>query len=71
MIDSRVLHYYIGVEVKQTERNIFISQTEYVPKLLKKFGMEDCKLAITPMEKNLKLSKFERGNLSAVIGIGS
>jgi hypothetical protein len=54
MVDLRLLHYYLGVEVMQREKNIFISQTKYVSKLLKKFGMEDCKLAIIPMEKKLK-----------------
>jgi hypothetical protein len=63
MTDLGLLHYYLGVEVMQRERSIFISQTKYVSELLKKFGMEDCKPAITPMEKNLKLSKFEGGGL--------
>jgi len=71
MIDLGLLHYYLGVEVMQRERNICISVTKYVSELLKKFGMEDCKPNITPMEKNSKLSKFEGGNLSAVQGIES
>jgi hypothetical protein len=50
MKDFGFLHYYIGVEVMQQEITIFISQTKCVSEILKKFGMEDCKLAITPME---------------------
>jgi len=58
-----LLQYYLGIEVMQRKRRIIISQTKYVSKLLKKFGMEDCKPAITPMEQNLKLSMFEGAGL--------
>ena len=57
------LHYYLEVEVTQHPNNIFLSQTKYAIDLLKKFGMEECKPSLTPMEKNLKLSKFEGGDL--------
>ena len=59
MTDLGLLHYYLRVEVKQREGSIFISQAKYISRLLKKFGMEECKPTITPMEQNLKLSKFE------------
>ena len=45
------------------QNNIFLIQTKYATYLLKKFGMEECKPSLTPMEQNLKLSKFEGGNL--------
>ena len=61
MTDFGLLHYYLGVELMQRERSIFISQTKYVFELLKKFRMENCKPAITPMEQNIKLSKFGGG----------
>jgi transposase len=61
MTDLGLLHYNLRVEVIQEERNIFISQAKYVSKLLKKFGMEDCKPTSTPKEQNLKLSKFKVG----------
>jgi hypothetical protein len=51
MTDLGLLHYYLGVEVIQKERSIFISQTKYVSELLKKFGMEDCKPSSTPWNK--------------------
>jgi hypothetical protein len=56
------LHYYLGVEVSQHPNQIFLSQTNYPTELLKKFGMEYCKLSLTPMQKKLKISKFEGGN---------
>ena len=57
------LHYYLGFEVTQHQKNIFLGQTKYATDLLKKFGMEECKPSLTPMEQNLKLSKFEGGGL--------
>ena len=63
MTDLGTLHYYLGVEVTQRPNNIFLSQTKYATDLLKKFDMEECKPSLTPMERNLKLSKFEGGDL--------
>jgi len=63
MTDLGTLHYYLGVEVSQHPNQIFLIQTNYATKLLNKFGMEDCKPSLTPMEQKLKLSKFERGEL--------
>jgi hypothetical protein len=42
MTDLGLLHYYLGVEVIQREKNIFISKTKYASKFLKEFGMEYC-----------------------------
>ena len=63
MTDLGTLHYYLGDEVTQHPNNIFLSQTKYATDLLKKFGMEECKPSFTPMEQNLKMSKFEGGYL--------
>jgi hypothetical protein len=50
MTDLGALHYYVGVEVSQHPNQIFLSKTKYATELLKKFGMEDCKPSLTPME---------------------
>jgi hypothetical protein len=50
MIDLGTLIYYLGVEVSQHPNQIFPSQTKYPTELIKKFGMEDCKPFLTPME---------------------
>jgi hypothetical protein len=63
MMDFGLLHYYLGVEVFQRPHHIFISQSKYAVELLQRFGMQDCKPSLTPMEQNLKLSKFEGGEL--------
>ena len=34
-----LLHYYLGIEVDQKPKQIFISQKKYVGELLKKIGM--------------------------------
>ncbi|GKE84369.1 retrovirus-related pol polyprotein from transposon TNT 1-94 [Tanacetum coccineum] len=39
-----------GLQVKQNEDGIFISQDKYVTEILKKFGFTDVKTACTPME---------------------
>lgn len=56
MSDLGLLHYYIGIEVDQKPRHIFISQKRHVGNLLNKYGMMDCNLVGTPMEKKLKFS---------------
>lgn len=45
------------VERNIKERTMLITQKYYVEKLLSRFGMEDCKPVLTPIECNLKLSK--------------
>jgi hypothetical protein len=52
------LPYYVGIEVIQNPKYIFISQ-KYIGELLNKFGMAECNLVSTPMEQNLKLASKE------------
>ena len=61
MTDLGLLHYYLGVEVFQRPHHIFISQSKYAAEVLQRFGMQDCKPVLIPMEQNLKLSNFEGG----------
>jgi len=51
------INLFLGLQITQTKKGIFISQTKYVKELLKKFGMEDSKLMSTPMSTKCKLSK--------------
>ncbi|KAL5794737.1 hypothetical protein ACOSP7_003331 [Xanthoceras sorbifolium] len=53
--------YYLGIEVKQKEEGIFISQENYAKEILKKFKMDDCKPINTPVEYEIKLSKHDKG----------
>lgn len=43
------LTYFVGLQVQQAKDGIFLSQTKYLKKILKKYGMEDCKFVCTPM----------------------
>ncbi|KAL5866165.1 hypothetical protein ACOSQ3_003679 [Xanthoceras sorbifolium] len=61
MTDIGLMAYYLGIEVKQKEEGIFISQENYAKEILKKFKMDDCKLINTPVECGIKLSKHDKG----------
>ncbi|KAM1651788.1 hypothetical protein ACFX1X_004522 [Malus domestica] len=61
MTDIGLMAYYLGIEVKQNEEDIFISQESYTKKILKKFKMEYCKPISTPMECGVKLTKHDKG----------
>ena len=56
-----LMSYYLGIEVKQMEDGIFISQEWYVKDVLEKFNMIDSKPIPTPVEIGIKLSKYEEG----------
>ena len=43
------------MEVWQSADGIFLGQGKYAVKILKRFGMMDCKAMATPMASNLKL----------------
>ncbi|GKD55819.1 putative ribonuclease H-like domain-containing protein, partial [Tanacetum coccineum] len=51
------LTFFLGLQVKQKEDGIFISQDKYVTEILKKFGFSDVKTANTPMETHKPLLK--------------
>ena len=51
------LKFFLGLQISQLNNGIFISQSKYIKEMLKKFGMEDCKLVSTPIITGCKLSK--------------
>jgi hypothetical protein len=53
----RKLSYFLGLQVKQSFAEIFISQEKYLKEMLKKFQMEDSSPVSTPMVVGCKLSK--------------
>ncbi|GJU77827.1 reverse transcriptase domain-containing protein [Tanacetum coccineum] len=55
------LTFFLGLQVKQNEDRIFISQDKYMTEILKKFGFTDVKTASTPMETQKPLLKDEDG----------
>ncbi|KAH9291809.1 hypothetical protein KI387_043002 [Taxus chinensis] len=52
MKDLGLMHYFLGMEVWQTDGEIFLGQGKYCIEILKRFEMEDCKAMSTPMITN-------------------
>jgi hypothetical protein len=59
MTDLGHLHYYLGIEVIQNPKYVFISQNKYIEELLNKFAMVECNHVSTPVKHNLKLTSKE------------
>eukprot|EP00253_Pinus_taeda_P019453 PITA_19453 len=64
MTNLGYVHYYLGIdylgiEVTQNPKSIFLSQKKYIGDMLKRFGMTKCNPLTTPMEQNLKLTSIE------------
>ncbi|GKF00473.1 putative ribonuclease H-like domain-containing protein [Tanacetum coccineum] len=55
------LIFFLGLQVKQKNDGIFISQDKYVAEILKKFRFIEVKTASTPMETQKPLLKDEDG----------
>lgn len=56
MTDLGKLHYFLGIEIKQTNTGIFIAQEKYVSDMLKGLNMENIEPVTTPMNTNEKLT---------------
>jgi hypothetical protein len=57
MSDLGLLTYYLGIEVKQSDEGISLSQGSYAKKILEKGGLLDCNPCQVPMQPKLKLRK--------------
>nr|GEY53223.1 hypothetical protein [Tanacetum cinerariifolium] len=53
--------HFLGLQVKQKDDEIFISQDKYIVKILRKFGFTDVKSASTPIETEKPLLKDPDG----------
>ncbi|GJS31537.1 putative ribonuclease H-like domain-containing protein [Tanacetum coccineum] len=56
------LTFFLGLQVKQKEDGIFISQDKYVAEILKKFDFVNVKTASTPIETQKPLVKDEEAS---------
>ncbi|GJZ20224.1 putative ribonuclease H-like domain-containing protein [Tanacetum coccineum] len=56
------LNFFLGLQVKQREDGIFISQDKYVAKILRKFGFTDVRTASTPIDTEKPLLKDSDGD---------
>jgi hypothetical protein len=57
MSDLGPLHYYLGIEVRQSAKGVTLCQSAYADKIVEKTGLSGCNPCSTPMEPRLKLSK--------------
>nr|GEU31561.1 putative ribonuclease H-like domain-containing protein [Tanacetum cinerariifolium] len=61
MSSIRELTFFLGLQVKQKEYRIFISQDKYVAEILRNFGLKDGKSASTPIDTKKPLLKDPDG----------
>ncbi|GKC26536.1 retrovirus-related pol polyprotein from transposon TNT 1-94 [Tanacetum coccineum] len=53
------LNFFLGLQIKKMEDDIFFNQSKYIKEILKKFGLEDSKSMKTLMSSDTKLTKDE------------
>ena len=51
------IKFFVGFQVHNMKDGIYITQSKYIKKILKKFGMEDSRPVGTPMSTGHKFSK--------------
>lgn len=64
MPDLGPLRYFLGLEVKQQNGSLFVSQQKYPEDLLRRIGMLHYKAIANPMNSNIKL--YLKDNSSGV-----
>ncbi|XP_040363429.1 secreted RxLR effector protein 161-like [Rosa chinensis] len=55
------LTFFLGLQVKQMDTGLFLSQIKYAENLIKKFGLESKKIVSNPMSTTTKLSEDQDG----------
>jgi hypothetical protein len=63
MTDLGIMKYFLGIEVHQSANGIFFCQQKYAADILKKFRMEGCNPAETPIPLGTKLIKNDEGSI--------
>ena len=55
------LKYFLELQMKQSQKGIFINQANYLRDLLKMFRFEDGKTKSTPISSTIKVDNYEKG----------
>nr|GEY97647.1 retrovirus-related Pol polyprotein from transposon TNT 1-94 [Tanacetum cinerariifolium] len=55
------ISFFLGLQISQSPRGIFINQSKYALESLKKYGSESCNLVDTPMVEKSKLDEDKEG----------
>jgi hypothetical protein len=61
MTDLGKMKYFLGVEVLQNSKGIYLSREKYAYELLEKFGLQNCNSVKNPIMPDFKLSKKGEG----------
>jgi hypothetical protein len=61
MTDLGIMKYFLGIEVHQSAKGIFVCQEKYATDIIKRFRMEGCNPIETPIPLGTKLSKNDEG----------
>ncbi|GJV84963.1 copia protein [Tanacetum coccineum] len=56
------LNFFLGLQIKQIEYEIFFNQSKYIKERLKKFRVEDSKPTKTSMSTEIKLTKDDKAD---------
>ncbi|GJZ22503.1 retrovirus-related pol polyprotein from transposon TNT 1-94 [Tanacetum coccineum] len=56
------ISFFLGLQISQSPRGIFINQSKYALESLKKYGYESCDPVDTPMVEKSKLDEDKEGN---------
>ncbi|GKF02224.1 hypothetical protein Tco_0029147 [Tanacetum coccineum] len=55
------ISFFLGLQISQSPRGIFINQSEYALESLKKYGFDSCDPVDTPMVEKSKLDEDKEG----------
>jgi hypothetical protein len=55
MSDLGPLSYFLGIELQQTPKGFYLSQSKYIQDLLDRSGLTDTRTVLTPMDIHLQL----------------
>nr|GEY35797.1 retrovirus-related Pol polyprotein from transposon TNT 1-94 [Tanacetum cinerariifolium] len=61
-VDDGKISFFLGLQILQCPRGIFINQSKYALESLKKYGFESCDPVDTPMVEKSKLDEDKKGN---------
>ncbi|XP_049375062.1 uncharacterized mitochondrial protein AtMg00810-like [Solanum verrucosum] len=57
--DLGPLKYFLGIEICRSKKGILLCQRMYILELIAVLGLGGCKLTLTPLEQNQKLTSLE------------
>ncbi|GKA39874.1 retrovirus-related pol polyprotein from transposon TNT 1-94 [Tanacetum coccineum] len=58
------ISFFLGLQISQSPRGIFINQSKYAPESLNKYGFDSCDPVDTPMVEKSKLDEDKEGKVA-------